>query len=165
MKTIPNSRPLLSQTLSNTTLWIGHLSSDPNDHLGGQTFTSPSDAVLQNIQVFSQAVPQPGHLQMTLHQFDCGSLEWGPAIGKAEMTVEKNDEASWLQFQLEPVNLKKGACYGFRLETHDALIGLGEAASHAHRPFPYGLSWNGDGRNIRGAFYNFFSLAFKVEVA
>ena len=104
MKTSLNSRPLLSQTLTNTTLWIGHLSSDTtdsNDHLGGQTFTSPSDGVLDNIQVFSQAVPQPGHLQMTLHQFDCGSLEWGPAIAKAEMNVEKNDESSWLQFRLD----------------------------------------------------------------
>ena len=165
MKTIPNSRPLLSQTLTNTTLWIGHLSSDPNDHLGGQTFTSPSDGVLSNIQIFSQAVPQPGNLQMTLHQFDCGSLEWGPAIARAEMNVEKNDESSWLQFSLDPITLEKNSCYGFRLETQDALIGIGEAASHAHRHFPFGQSWNGDGRDLRGAFYNFFSLAFKVEVA
>jgi hypothetical protein len=165
MEVRPNSRPLLSQTLNNTTLWIGHLSAEQNDHLAGQTFTSPADGTLKNIQVFSQSVPKPGHLEMTIHQFDCGSREWGPAIATAEMIVEKNDESSWIRFVLDPVDLKKNLCYGFRLQTPDAFIGLGEAASHAKNPFPFGVSWNGDGHNKRGEFYNFFSLAFKVEVA
>jgi hypothetical protein len=133
--------------------------------LAGQTFTSPSDGVIHNIQVLSMAVPQPGHLQLSLHQFDCGSKEWGPAIATCQQTVDKQDESSWIQFALDPVNLQKDACYGFRLQTEDACIGLGEAASHARQPFPFGLSWNGDGKNLRGEFYNYFSLAFKVEVA
>jgi len=159
------SRPLLSQTLTNTTLWVGHLSSDPNDHIAGQTFTSPADGTLNNIQVFSLAVPQPGQLMLTLHKFDCGSREWGPAIASSQQVVDKNDEASWLRFGLDPVALQKDACYGFRLQTHDAFVGLGEAASHAKQPFPFGVSWNGDGVNLRGEYYNYFSLAFKVEVA
>jgi hypothetical protein len=165
METRFNSRPLLSQTLSNTTLWLGQLSSDSNDHLAGQTFTSPADGVLHNIQVLSVSVPQPGHLQLTLHQFDCGSREWGPAIATSEALVDKDDEANWIQFKLEPLQLRKDGCYGFRLQTPDAFVGLGEAASHARQPFPFGVSWNGDGANNRGEFYNYFSLAFKVEVA
>ena len=67
-----NSRPraVITQIQNNTTLWIGHLQSDPNDHFAGQTFRCPSSGELDNIQVFSAAVQNPGQLTLTLHSFD-----------------------------------------------------------------------------------------------
>jgi hypothetical protein len=54
--------------------------------------------------------------------------------------------------------------YGFRLQSPDAMIGIGEAASHAKQPFMFGHEWNADSIHERGRFFTYFSLAFKVEM-
>ena len=157
------SRPVLSQTQNNTTLWIGHLHPDPNDRFAGQTFTCPSDGLLNNIQVYSSKVHQPGDVALTLHEFDPAAKTWGPAIGNASMFLEKGDDDRWVRFNLQPVSLNRNATYGFRLEANNALVGIGEAASDSKQPFT-GHEWNGDSKNIRGYFFTYFSLAFKVEM-
>lgn len=165
MKTISgNSRPLLSQTANNVTLWVGHLNHDPHDHLAGQTFECPAGGQLNNIQVFSSVVTQEGDLELTLHEFDPNARSWGPSIGDSRLHVEKKDAAHWISFDLQPVMVEKGKEYAFRLRTVDGLIGLGEAASHAHRPFPFGQAWSCHAANGKGLFYKYFSLAFKVEL-
>lgn len=160
-----SSHAILSQTQNNTTLWIGHLKTDPTDHFAGQTFTCPSEGLLNNIQVYSASVTNPGEVSLTLHEFDPVAKTWGPAIGNSRLQIKTGDEARWVRFELEPVYLKKNETYGFRLNTNDAFIGLGEAASGAKKPFAFGLAWNGDTNNQRGNFFNYFSLAFKVECA
>jgi hypothetical protein len=159
-----HAKPVLSQTEKNTTLWIGHLATDPKDHLAGQTFTCPSEGLIDNIQVYSSAVQQPGQLELSLHVFDCESKSWGPVIATAKRVVEKRDESQWVRFELDPVSLQKDACYGFRLHAEDAFIGLGEAVSHAKNPFTFGVSWNGHTDKEKGKYFNYFSLAFKVEM-
>lgn len=176
MKTIPQnshpspgygrqSRPVLTQTENNTTLWVGHLKHGTNENIAGQTFNCPSEGLLNNIQVYSSAVTRPGELQLTLHEFDAASRTWGPAIGQSSLTLEQNDTASWIRFELEPVQLKKNTAYGFRLHAPEALIGLGEAAHEAKSPFNFGMSWNsGTHHPENGSYFNYFSLAFKVEL-
>ena len=139
-----SSHPILSQTENNTTLWIGHLQTDPNDHFAGQTFKCPADGQVNNIQVFSSTVQQPGDVGLTL--------------------LQKGDDARWVRFYLQPVSLKKDATYGFRLQSDNALIGIGEAASHSKRPFDFGKEWKGASNNEKGDYYSYFSLAFKVEL-
>lgn len=164
MKTISrNSRPLLSQTHNDTTLWVGHLQHDPNDHLAGQTFECPSSGQLNNIQVYSSAVTQEGELVLTLHEFDPASKTWGPAMGESHLSVEKKDAAHWISFSLNPVPLQQGKEYGFRLKTDNGLIGIGEAVTHAHHPFAFGQAWSSHAAGP-GRFYKYFSLAFKVEL-
>ncbi len=162
--TKPGSHPLLSQTQNNTTLWIGHLQADLNDHFGGQTFACPADGLVNNIQVYSSTVHQPGEMALTLHEFDPASKTWGPAIGNASMFLEKGDDARWIRFNLQPVALEKNATYGFRLHSDNALVGIGEAASNAQQPFTFGHEWNADSRNEKGHYFSYFSLAFKVEM-
>lgn len=164
MKTNRNSRPVLTQTQNNTTLWIGHLQSDPQGRLAGQTFQCPSEGSLNNIQVFSTAVSQEGEVILTLHEFDAASKQWGAAIAESRFTVEKRDEAHWISFELEPVHLQKDKVYGFRLKSDNALIGIGEAASHAQQPFS-GHAWNSRSEHGQGNFYRYFSLAYKVEMS
>ena len=165
MKTIPKeSRPLLSQTQNNTTLWIGHLQTDPNDHLAGQTFLCPSEGLVNNIQVYSSSVQQPGDIALTLHEFDAASKTWGPAIGDSTLFLQKSDEALWVRFFLQPVSLRKDAMYGFRLQSPNAMIGIGEAVSHSRQPFMFGHEWNSDSKNEKGNYFTYFSLAFKVEM-
>jgi hypothetical protein len=47
----------------------------------------------------------------------------------------KGDVARWIRFYLQPVTLKKNTVYAFRLHSDTALVGIGEAASNAHKPF------------------------------
>jgi hypothetical protein len=157
-------RPVLTQAKNNTTLWIGHLHSDPTDHFAGQTFRCPSDGMLDNIQVYSSAVHLPGEMSLTLHEFDNETKQWGPSIGNSTLKLERGDDAKWIRFALHPVNLKKDATYGFRLNANNALVALGEAASDTSNPFTFGHEWNADSSDKEGHFYTYFSLAFKVEL-
>ena len=161
---LQHNQPVISQTEKNTTLWIGHLKSDPNDHIAGQTFTCPSDGVINNIQVYSSTVQYPGDVALTLHEFDTTSKTWGPAIGDATMFIQKGEDSRWVRFYLAPVELKKDRTYGFRLRTENALIGIGEAASMAKHPFTFGSEWKSDALDHQGQYFSYFSLAFKVEL-
>lgn len=157
-------RPVLTQAENNTTLWIGHLQTDPTDHFGGQTFTCPAEGKLDNIQLYAAAVQYPGDIQLTLHEFDEASKTWGPAIGESSCTVEKKDNQRWIRFSLPPLQLNKSATYGFRVYTSNAMVGLGEAACDNRHPFTFGHEWNADSTNQKGHYYSYFSLAFKVEL-
>jgi hypothetical protein len=157
-------RPVITQTENNTTLWVGHLQTDPNDHFAGQTFKCPSAGTLDNIQVYSALVHYPGELTMTLHEFNPGSKTWGSAISNSTQVLHRNDQAKWVRFALDPVHLNKDGFYGFRLQTKDALIGIGEAATGTNDPFLFGHEWSGDSKNQQGHFFSYFSLAFKVEL-
>lgn len=163
----PSSRllPVLTQTENNTTLWIGHFKNDPDDHFAGQTFVCPSGGMLDNIQVYSSAVHNPGDLELTLHEFDKSQKSWGPALGSSTMNLQKKDHARWIRFGFTPIELRQGIHYGFRIHTQDAMVGLGEAATGMKKPFTFGHEWKGDSRNLIGDFFSYFSLAFKVELS
>lgn len=158
------ARPILTQAENNTTLWIGHLQTDPTDHFGGQTFTCPTQGQLDNIQLYADTVQYPGEIQLTLHEFDPLSKTWGAAIGESSVGVDKNDHRKWIRFSLPPVQLKQGITYGFRVQTSNAMVGLGEAARDNEHPFTFGHEWHADSKNQEGHFYTYFSLAFKVEL-
>ncbi|HEY6505055.1 MAG TPA: hypothetical protein VIZ28_13850 [Chitinophagaceae bacterium] len=167
MQTLKNSshpRPVLSQAQNNTTLWIGHLKTDPTDHFAGQTFNCPAEGQLDNIQLYSAAVQYGGQVVLTLHEFDNSSKKWGPSIGSSTLDVQKGDNAKWIRFGLPPVQLHKDITYGFRVHAKEAMVALGEAASGTKHPFTFGHEWNGDSRNEKGHYYSYFSLAFKVEL-
>lgn len=157
-------RPVITQAENNTTLWIGHLQTDPTDHYGGQTFICPADGQLDNIQLYASAIQYPGDIQLTLHEFDPGSKTWGPAIGESSLQVQKADHQKWIRFSLPPVYLNKASTYGFRVHSNNAMVGLGEAACDNQHPFTFGHEWNGDSKNQSGCYYSYFSLAFKVEM-
>ena len=159
-----SSHPILSQTENNTTLWIGHSPTDPTDHFAGQIFKCPSGGLVNNIQIYSSTVNQPGEISLTLHEFDTASKTWGPSIGNSSRFFQLGDNKQWIRFGLEPVAMKKDVTYGFRLQTNDALIGIGEAATGNKKPFNFGFEWNGDSNNAKGNFFTYFSLAFKVEM-
>lgn len=157
--------PVLSQTEKNTTLWVGHLEADPTEHIAGQTFTCPSGGRLDNIQVYTSSVNHPGELVLSLHEFDPATKTWGPALAETRRQVAVHDEAHWMRFDLEPVQLRENATYGFRLFAPQGLVGIGEAAGGQSNPFTYGYEWNADSNNREGNYYSYFSLAFKVECA
>jgi hypothetical protein len=167
METVKNSsrpRPVITQDQNNTTLWIGHLQSDPTDHFAGQTFRCPSEGMLDNIQVYSSAVHHPGEMSLTLHEFDNDTKTWGQSIGNSTLVVDRGDDSKWIRFSLQPVQLRKDRTYGFRLHSNNAFVALGEAASGTKQPFTFGHEWNGDSRDQKGHFFTYFSLAFRVEL-
>ena len=156
--------PVISQAKNNTTHWIGHLQTDPTDHFAGQTFNCPAEGQLDNIQLYSSAVQHGGEVIMTLHEFDPRTKNWGPSIGSSTLEVRQGDNAKWIRFGLPPVYLHKDVTYGFRVQTNNAMVGLGEAATGTKQPFTFGHEWSGDSTNQRGYYYSYFSLAFKVEL-
>ena len=159
-----HSRSVLTQAENNTTLWIGHLQTDPTDHFGGQTFICPDEGQLDNIQLFATAVQYPGDIQLSLHEFDHVHKTWGTSLATCTMSVQKEDDHQWIRFSFPILELKKSSAYGFRLKTSNALIGLGEAACDNQHPFTFGHEWNADSTDQKGHFYSYFSLAFKVEM-
>ncbi len=166
MKTIQHSshtRPLITQAEKNSSLWIGHLQTDPTDHLAGQTFICPSEGLLDNIQIYSAAVQYPGELKLSLHEFDSSSKKWGPTLADSVMMIEKSDAARWIRFGLPVIALHQGANYGFRLQADNALIAIGEAAAGNTQPFT-GHEWSADSKDHKGHFFSYFSLAFKIEL-
>jgi hypothetical protein len=167
METIkPGSHPIpvLTQAENNTTLWIGHLPSDPTDHYAGQTFTCPSDGLLDNIQLYTSSVHSPGEIQLSLHEFDEKLKTWGPSIATSSTIVEREDDKQWIRFELPPVQLQKATTYGFQVYTSNAMVGLGEAACDSRHPFTFGHEWNGDSTNQKGNYFSYFSLTFKIEM-
>jgi hypothetical protein len=158
------TRPLLTQTKNNTTLWIGHLKSDPTDHFAGQTFHCNTDGKLDNIQVFADAVQLPGEINLSLHAFDSSSKTWGEVLCNAKVNIHRNDESKWIRFDLPGIELNTGKTYGFRLNTNDAMVAIGEAASHSKQPFVFGQEWKADSGDKKGHFYSYFSLVFKIEL-
>ena len=92
------SRPLITQIQNNTTLWIGHLQTDPTDHFAGQTFRCPLSGDLDNIQIFSSAVQNPGQLTLSVHLFDPEKRSWGPLLASATVEVERIDNERWIRF-------------------------------------------------------------------
>jgi len=158
------SHPVITQSQNNATMWIGHSTNDPTDHFAGQTFKCPSPGLLDNIQVYTSAVQMPGEMLLTLHEFEPESKSWGPAIGESNLSIQKKDISKWITFELEPVALKKDGTYGFRIQTIDAYIGIGEAATGNQQPFTFGNAWSGDSKNKEGHFFTYFSLTFKVEM-
>ena len=159
-----SARPVLTQAENNTTLWIGHLQTDPTNHFAGQTFKCPGTGQLDNIQVFLSSVQKAGHVVLTVHEFDATTKTWGPAIGNTTVIIEKNDTSKWIRFDLQQVPFYKDATYGFRLQSDDALVGIGEAASGMKQPFTFGHEWKGDSKVEKGYFFTYFSLTFKVEL-
>jgi hypothetical protein len=155
--------PIITQVENNTTLWIGHLQSDPTDHFAGQTFTCPASGDLNNIQVYSVVVHNPGQIMLSLHEFDQETKSWGPVLANATTAIEKNDGDTWIRFEMPPMPLHKDSTYGFRLYTDHAMIALGEGTATGQQPFN-GQEWHADSNNQTGQFYNYFSLAFKVEM-
>lgn len=159
-----HTRPLLSQTRNNTTLWIGHLKADPTDHFAGQTFFCNADGKLDNIQVFADAVQLPGEMTLELHEFNAETKTWGSALCTSKVEIHKDDQSKWIRFDLTHTELKTGKTYGFRLKASDAMVAIGEAASHSKQPFAFGQEWKADSVDRKGHFYSYFSLMFKVEL-
>jgi hypothetical protein len=114
--------------------------------------------------LYSAAVQNEGEIVLTLHEFDPSKKQWGNSIATSAIDISRNDNAKWIMFDLPQIQLRKGATYGFRVESKDAMVALGEAATGTKQPFTFGHEWSGDSNDSRGHYYSYFSLAFKVEL-
>ena len=156
-------QPVITQDKKNTTLWIGHLATDPMEHYAGQIFTCPSSGLIDNIQLYAAAVQNPGEVDLTLHEFDPATKGWGNMLASTSLSIDKNDHTKWIRFSLPALQLNQGHTYGFRVHSKNGMVGLGEAATANNSPFK-GQEWNADSLNQRGYYYSYFNLAFKVEL-
>ncbi|MEJ7587546.1 MAG: hypothetical protein WKI04_08290 [Ferruginibacter sp.] len=156
-------KAVVEQVTNNTTSWIGHHSFTNKNIVGGQTFIAPSEGQLEAIKVFTSIVTSPGNVLMTLHTFDPQLKSWGPVLGSASIECTRNDTGKWKSFNIPGLHLNKGKAYGFRLESSDSYIGMGEAASQTP-PLINGQEWKFVNKDPQGQSFSYFSLAFKVEL-
>lgn len=156
---------IVEQSTNNTTSWIGTYPGLSNNIAKGQTFIAPSEADVETIEVFSSMVTDPGEVLLTLHNFDPENKSWGPTIGSSSIGIKKSDAGKWLSFSLPRLHLAKGKTYGFKIQSTDSFIGIGEAAgSHQQPPYSSGQEWKFSGSNNQGDSFSYFSLAFKVGI-
>jgi hypothetical protein len=164
MKTHNNCQPIVQQVQHNSTNWIGHRPGKTENQMAGQTFTVPEECPLEAIEIFSSIVTRPGKIIMTLHYFDPVQKTWGPPVSTCSINVGCNESNTWLAFDLHGTKLHKGKVYGFRIESPDTYIGVGEAAgSYLKPPFEQGQEWVFNKRLDTGKYFSYFSLAFKVD--
>lgn len=158
-------KAVVEQVTNNTTSWIGHISGENKNRVGGQTFICPTEGDLDCIEVFSSHVAHDGPVDLTIHLFNPETKTWGDLIGSSKADFNKKSTGKWIPFPLNGLHLRKGTSYGFRLKSETGLIGVGEAAGSANNlPFNGGQEWVATAEDQRGRFYSYLSLAFKVEL-
>lgn len=156
-------RSIVEQTVNNATSWIGHRNFDDKDVAAGQTFLSTAEGDLETIEVFSAVVTKPGRVVMTVYEFDEQQNRWGASLGSANVEFTKDTNGSWVPFYLNGLHLNKGKSYGFKLESLDTYIGVGEAAGSAkHPPLDSGKEWKFENNQQQPHAFRYFSLAFRV---
>ncbi|MEO6405128.1 MAG: hypothetical protein ABIY51_15535 [Ferruginibacter sp.] len=158
-----STNPFVEQRITNATSWIGTYPGLSNNIAKGQTFLAPAEADVETIEIYSSLVTDPGEVVLTLHSFDPENKSWGPSIGSSSVQFTSTDAGRWVAFNLPRLRLAKGKSYGFKLQSSDSFIGVGEAAgSHQQPPFSSGQEWKFSGNNSNADSFSYFSLAFKV---
>jgi len=153
----------LQQLTHNTTSWLGHRKSDHKKIIAGQTFVANKDGHLEQIEVFSEIVTLPGNVTLSLHSFDAASQQWGANLGSVAVPVNHACNNQWMAFAIPGLTLQKGNAYGFKIESNDTFIGLGEAAGCAQQPpFISGKEWRFVADENSEDQFSYFSLAFKI---
>lgn len=165
MSTPIHAAASVEQLLHNTTSWLGHRKADQKEIVTGQTFIAPTEGDLEAIEVFSSIVAKPGEVVMTLYSFDAHTQTWGAALGTAQVVFNGSLNNQWVAFKIPGLHLTKGMSYGFRLQSHNSYVGIGEAVGSAkHPPFTSGKEWKFSNTHHKSDAhsYAYFSLAFKV---
>jgi len=161
----PLSNAAVQQVTNNTTSWIGHRTRENEDVVSGQTFVASAEGDLDAIEIFSSIVTKPGKVTMTFYNFDQQQKSWGPVLGSTSLDFNHNETGKWIAFNFPGFHLAKGQSYGFRLESPDTYVGLGEAAgTYKLPPFVSGQEWKFSKDNQSGNSFSYFSLAFKVDL-
>lgn len=155
--------PVVEQVTNNATSWVGQSPGDNKVMVSGQTFIAPSTGALEAIEVYSTMITHPGKVVMTLYSFDSDQNKWGSALGSTSIELKYSDTDKWVSFNIPGQHLENGKSYGFKLESPDSFIGVGEAAGSSKQPpFTAGQEWRFTTNNLSGDSFSYFSLAFKV---
>lgn len=153
------------QIAVNTTGWVGQLPGQKETISRGQTFLSNEEGDLQNIEVYSHIVPDPGKIVLTLHDYDPQKRSWGPVISSSVVEIKQTDSGRWISFHMPELHIIKGKFYGFKLISKNGCVGIGEASgSTMQPPFNPGQEWEFTNDNDQGNCFSYFSLAFKVGI-
>lgn len=168
METIQRKSPLtavVQQVINNTTSWIGQQFGETKNRVSGQTFTCPTEGDLDSIEIFSTYITKNVPVDLTIHLFDSENKSWGPELRTSTVEFNRIDSGKWISFPLQGLHLQKGKTYAFRLKSDAGLIGVGEAASgNNHLPFTTGQEWVSNSDDLKGNYFSYLNLAYKVEM-
>lgn len=155
----------VEQVTNNATSWIGQHPREKKEISRGQTFVAHTEGNVETIEVYTNIVTTPGNVMMTIHSFDHEKNSWGPALETSNLEINKSDSGKWVSFNIPSLHLNKGESYGFRLESQESFIGVGEAAGSAKQPpFSSGQEWHFSKQDQKADAFTYFSLAFKIGI-
>src|SRR5258705_4116267 len=115
-------RAVVQQTTNNATSWIGHISGETKNRIGGQTFTCPDDGDLDCIEVISSHVTNDGPVDLSIYTFNPETKTWGPLLGTSKVEFNRNNTGRWISFPFNGIRLQRGITYGFRLKSEGGLV-------------------------------------------
>lgn len=157
---------IAEQTTNNSTGWVGELPGNRDHVIKGQTFIASEEGDIKAIKVFSNVIARNSNVTATLHQYDPQNQSWGQVLGSASVDLQRSDVGKWITFDIHGPHLTKGQSYGFRLDSVDSYIGLGEACGSAKQPaFNSGKEWQFTRNNPQGDSFAYFSLVFEIDIA
>ena len=152
----------IQQLQMNGCRWIGNFHNDPADDIAGQTFQLSQSGNLETVSIYFEMIPRGGRVKLSLHHFDDSNHSWGPALGSAEMELNKDEDPGWVEFRMGTLQLDGTKRYGFRLHTQDALLALGEAVWGHSNINHAGEEWIVKGNEKNGHYYRYFSLVYSL---
>lgn len=156
-----NSRRI-DQLQVNGCRWLGDFHNNPSEYIAGQTFQIAQSGKLDTISIYCEMVHREGLVKMSFHQFDEKTRQWGPALVSSELELKKLKDPAWVQFKLGDLPLDSNHRYGFRLQTQDALVALGEAVWGNDKTDLHGEEWISRGNDRDGHYFRYFSLVYSV---
>ena len=151
---------------TNSISWVGHFLINGKDQykLAGQTFKSPLNGWLRRIDIYTSGIQHPGVLELTLHPFDDMRHQWQEELARSSLLVARNGNDPWITMALNQARLERDRYYGFRLQSRDALLALGERARTAGQPILEGEEWMANTENREGDFFHYFNLVFRLGI-
>ena len=159
-----SSRTLVSQLENNSTQWLGSLPLSKISFKVGQTFVTPSSALVDSVQICADAIQSNGLIELSFHEFNEASHTWGAELGKSSLQVARKAGDSWLNFDLGSIRLEKNKTYGFMLTSNDALVAISEVAWGHKDSKPSGEEWSIRSNEKEEHFFNYFSLVYKIGI-
>ncbi len=143
--------------------WVG--SCKNVDYYAGQTFRAPVQGILKSIKLFSSVVSGSTDATLSLYEFDAVNLAWKEKRAEAKKYITKAQESQWIEFDFPDVEVKKDACYAFKLCcTGSGMVAIAECPWNITNPYAEGVEWVGSSFLQEGNFHKDFDLAFEAEI-
>ena len=102
---------------------------------------------------------------LQLYEFDEVTHTWRNQRASIECVVTKEMEGTWINFEMNDLQVNKNTSYAFRLSCNDGgMLAIAECPWHVANPYTEGEEWIGSSQKQDGNFHKDFDLAFEAAI-